>query len=143
MQTNTRLDLDYVLKIASEFSNHKAISKKDTNILTRHTKRTNNSLRSGVKQIKDIYLMKVGKNNYKIGVSFDPRKRLKGVQTGNPYKVELIHSVSSYRPSKIEMILHLIFSSSRLEGEWFKFNRFDIPYIVGVMNKLAVNTVKN
>ncbi len=51
----------------------------------------------------------------KIGVSVEPEKRLGGVQTGNPHRLELLASISGDR----ERELHEILKTDRLCGEWF------------------------
>lgn len=75
-----------------------------------------------------IYLIKAQEIYlYKIGITKNVSKRIKQLQTGCPYKLELI---ASYEPkffvNKIEKTLHRNFSTyqknpdfSELQGEWF------------------------
>tara|TARA_R110002073_G_scaffold49025_2_gene131419 strand:+ start:584 stop:826 length:243 start_codon:yes stop_codon:yes gene_type:complete len=56
----------------------------------------------------------------KIGVSNNPEKRLKAVQTGNPNVVSLEHYEERDNPHLVEKYLHSRFQSNRVEGEWFK-----------------------
>lgn len=69
---------------------------------------------------QEIYL-------YKIGITKNVNRRIKQLQTGCPYKLEL---VESYEPkvfvNKIEKMLHRSYSCyqinedfSKLQGEWF------------------------
>jgi len=138
MQIKTRLNLDYVLKVSNEFDKKRTFRRNHFKDITKQVKKVNNCLNNGVERVRSIYLMKAGKSNYKIGIAINPNKRVGGVQTGNPLKVELLHSVRTYRALPIERLLHLIFLKHKLEGEWFKFNRFDIPYIIRVIDNLAV-----
>jgi T5orf172 domain len=63
----------------------------------------------------------------KIGVSQDPRSRLKSIQTSNPGKIEL-KFVSKKTPKArvIEQRLHRQLSDYRLEGEWFDYSAYQI-----------------
>tara|TARA_B100000214_G_C23743328_1_gene524271 strand:- start:121 stop:417 length:297 start_codon:yes stop_codon:yes gene_type:complete len=58
----------------------------------------------------------------KIGRSKDPRKRLKQLQTGSPYKLKLLAIVPE--KGNIEKSLHSSFSSYKksCKGEWFDFD---------------------
>lgn len=63
----------------------------------------------------------ISKEICKIGISDTPEKRLKSIQTGCPYKVNIL----SYYPDldyKTEKDLHRRFRESRLRGEWFRIN---------------------
>lgn len=56
----------------------------------------------------------------KIGVSNDPERRLKAVQTGNPNVVTLEHYEERDDPHLVENYLHTKFQKNRVKGEWFK-----------------------
>jgi len=142
MQVETRLNPETVLRLASDFNHPKKLSRDYIKSVTKQTHKVNNCLRSGVCRVRSVYLMRAGKRNYKIGISQNPEKRLKCVQSGNPILVELIHSIETYRALNIERLLHLVFSKQRLQGEWFKFSKYDIPYVVQVINSLVVNQEK-
>lgn len=55
---------------------------------------------------------------FKIGLSANPEDRLKGLQTGNPHRLEL--SWVKEGKLKDERALQKRYASSRLEGEWFQ-----------------------
>lgn len=58
----------------------------------------------------------------KIGVSKHPEKRLKDLQTSNPYKLKLIgkHKAQSEKAAyAIEKKTHKVFKKYRRSGEWF------------------------
>lgn len=70
-----------------------------------------------------------GMEIYKIGNSKSPKIRVKGVQTGNPFKVVVVDSYPTERASAVETSLHNILASYKvtdddvqLQGEWFKLD---------------------
>lgn len=68
----------------------------------------------------------------KIGNSIDPFKRLTSIQTGCPYRLELKACIPG--ESYDERILHRMFSSHRMMGEWFKYSKaikeyFQKPFV--------------
>jgi len=66
-----------------------------------------------------IYLInKEDTEEYKIGVSVDPIKRLKTLQTGNSKKLFLINSFKSFFATKIESFLRRKYWTTKQEGEW-------------------------
>lgn len=78
-------------------------------------------------KLNEIYLMYVKDlNAYKIGVSKNSKKRLKQLQTGCPYNIEIKHIFFSKFAYKVESILHREFNTykidideKKLNGEWF------------------------
>jgi hypothetical protein len=88
-----------------------------------------------VKQPKQkLYLLKIPELNvYKIGLSENPRKRVKQLQTGSPYKLEIIKVITTQHPSKLEKNLHYRFSHFKIDeniynltGEWFNIPIQDV-----------------
>ena len=65
-----------------------------------------------------VYLFK-NENTYKIGVSKNPHKRIKQLQTGNGNRIKLVSVFESKFPTKLEKILHNIYKINRTVGEWF------------------------
>src|SRR6478609_1004056 len=72
-----------------------------------------------------VYLFKAG-DFYKIGFSGDPSKRLKDIQSSCPLPVEIIRTWIHGDAANIEMDLHALFASKRLEGEWFALDESDL-----------------
>ena len=76
---------------------------------------------------KIIYLLAIRDLNvYKVGISSNVEKRIKTLQTGCPYKLEILKTFQSPKASKIEKVLHRQYSSKKideneysLKGEWF------------------------
>ena len=68
-----------------------------------------------------VYLIQMGRNRaYKIGISNDPQKRLESMQTANPYKLKLLHTIKADNAATAEEELHRLLYATRMEGEWFK-----------------------
>tara|TARA_Y100000004_G_scaffold40122_1_gene43338 strand:+ start:747 stop:1406 length:660 start_codon:yes stop_codon:yes gene_type:complete len=63
------------------------------------------------------------KMNVKIGVSDNPKKRLKGVQTGCPGDVHLIRTFEAGQDAYIhEGYFHKLYQDFSTGGEWFEFS---------------------
>lgn len=67
-----------------------------------------------------IYLIKnTEESSYKIGVSKNPKKRIKSLNTGNSAKLVLVSMFETKYAYKIERTLHRKYSYMRKHGEWF------------------------
>lgn len=75
---------------------------------------------------KWIYLIKADGDydtRYKIGITKKtPQQRLKQLQTGNPYKLEIVDIYQSEFADKIERTFHNIYNSNNTHGEWFELD---------------------
>jgi hypothetical protein len=70
-----------------------------------------------------IYLIKnTSESYYKIGVSNNPKKRIKNLNTGNSSELILIQTYETKYAYKIEKNLHRKYSYLRKYGEWFDFS---------------------
>ena len=68
-----------------------------------------------------------GTDAYKIGVSKNSEKRIKQLQTGCPYSIEIKSVFKTYRPFKVETALHnrylqykQNYDGDPISGEWFQ-----------------------
>lgn len=66
-----------------------------------------------------IYIISDGEQ-FKVGVSFDPDKRLRTMQTGNRRKLTLEHIELKNEPYKVEKVVHRQLQKYRTNGEWFE-----------------------
>ena len=67
-----------------------------------------------------VYFIRGDKtNSFKVGISSDPRARLKAMQIGSPIKLLLTRAVEVQNPESIEKELHSVFAKYRIHGEWF------------------------
>ena len=86
--------------------------------------------------MKCVYLINIQDTNiYKIGFTKQsPEKRVKDLQTGNPYKMVLVDSYKSQIAPSIESVIHTYFKHKKnnpeeglsLLGEWFLLENKDI-----------------
>lgn len=74
---------------------------------------------------------------YKIGISANPNKRIKQLQTGTPYELSIVSIFDCKYPFKTEKILHNSLNSKKapenfqydfehLKGEWFNLSVDDV-----------------
>ena len=68
-----------------------------------------------------------GEKIYKIGFTRrTPEKRIKEFKTGNSSEIYLVDSFQSEWGTKIEAMLHKIYKSKKVEGEWFSLDEDEI-----------------
>lgn len=75
----------------------------------------------------------------KLGLSSNPKARLRQLQTGNPYKMVLIWTFPCRNMAEIETAFHKVFDKYRIPGgEWFDFRPIDDPeHLVAWLTILA------
>lgn len=66
-----------------------------------------------------LYLIRC-REAHKIGVAADVRSRIASLQTGNPYKLELVECFQFPNAELVEKALHQRFAEYRTLGEWFE-----------------------
>ncbi len=82
-----------------------------------------------------VYLIHcVGFPYYKIGITTakTPVERLQTLQTGLPFKLELLISMPITNANQAEQYLHKYYGKYRIRGEWFNFTE---DVLVGVLAK--------
>lgn len=77
----------------------------------------------------DVYIITNGVGLYKIGVSTNPKKRLKQLQTSSAYKLSILKVYHCNDMLKAESDLHEAYNTKRQEGEWFKLDMSDLRAI--------------
>ena len=78
-----------------------------------------------------IYLLEEPTNRwYKIGMSRDANKRIKGLRL--PFKVTMLHSFPSDDVAQVEQYLHEKFADKRLHGEWFALTQEDVNWLCSI-----------
>lgn len=69
------------------------------------------------------YIYIIGSDNppYKVGISKDPQKRLKTLQTGHPQKlrIHLLKETDATKTKLLESAIHYNMKFYRTNGEWF------------------------
>lgn len=99
--------------------------------------------------MKCVYLINIQDTNiYKIGFTKQsPEKRVKDLQTGNPYKMVLVDSYKSQIAPSIESVIHNYFKHKKnnpdeglsLLGEWFLLEKKDIESFQSTCQKIEGN----
>lgn len=89
---------------------------------------------------KYVYVMQ-SKDHVKFGVSKNPWSRIKELQTGNPYKIELLVVLFYDDYFLIEKELHRYFNKNRAYGEWFIIDE-NITRVVRYMKNIEYNKSK-
>ena len=75
-----------------------------------------------------VYIIRQGDTRlFKIGVSNNPMRRLKNLQTGNPHPLKMMFSVACHGLSayEAEALIHRHLSKERVKGEWFDIQSDD------------------
>lgn len=80
----------------------------------------------------DVYLAKSENGFYKIGISKDPRGRIKHFSTIMPLEVEIIHTFASDNCREAEAALHRMHDCCRARGEWFSLSEQDVYFITSI-----------
>lgn len=67
-----------------------------------------------------VYVLKTGKNLYKIGKTQDLQKRLSSYHTHLPIVFRLVRQYTTTLMDDLEASLHMAFQHKRVKGEWFE-----------------------
>ena len=68
---------------------------------------------------QQVYVLSAGEY-VKIGVSAEPKKRVKEIQTGCPLPVKLEATIETGLPLETEVLVHEELKDCRACGEWFR-----------------------
>jgi hypothetical protein len=81
---------------------------------------------------QSVYIIKSVSDLIKIGISFNPDGRLRGLQTANGEKLKLIYvePLQKGLARFVERSAHHILSHKRVEGEWFNASTDEAIYVV-------------
>lgn len=70
--------------------------------------------------MKQVYLLKSDYTGfYKIGVSKNPAKRVKQLETGSSDNIAIIHVFTTEIPHKVETALHNFYALYKINREWY------------------------
>lgn len=77
-------------------------------------------------ELQKVYILRGGEYT-KIGVASDIESRLKRLQTGNPFKLEVLFITDLIKNApSLESFLLNKYKKKAMQGEWFKFSEEDI-----------------
>ena len=91
-----------------------------------------------------IYIIRCEKQNlFKIGISKNVDKRLKQLQTGNPYKLKCIYKIKSLeiKATKIEATIHQFFKEANKKhvlNEWFNLSDDEVVNLAKCLNNFLM-----
>ena len=90
--------------------------------------------------VKYVYLISDLNNyTYKIGISSNPEKRIKALQTGNDRTLKIVHKVLCQNYLEVERALHNQYNFLRVNGEWFELSDEDVNNFPESCNKIDEN----
>lgn len=89
-----------------------------------------------------------GQKLHKIGFTRrTPEKRIKEFKTGNASEIYLVDSFDSKWGTKIEAMLHRIYKTKKINGEWFELTEEDVmmfkKHCISIDNNLKLITEQN
>ena len=73
--------------------------------------------RERARKICYVYFIRSAPGEIKIGKAIDVQKRLNGLQTSHPHRLQLLATTVGGKPA--ERAYHARFAEHRLHGEWF------------------------
>ena len=88
--------------------------------------------------LQSIYLMECN-NQYKIGISNNPKKRYHTFLTGNPSIKMICYSKPVSFATTLEIKLHHLFKNKNIRGEWFSLSDENISTLIKLLSNLSEN----
>lgn len=71
-------------------------------------------------QKRQVYAIRSGSGEIKIGISVDPQRRLSSLQTASPTELELLATANPDSAKAVETAIHNQFDQYQTTGEWFE-----------------------
>ena len=85
-------------------------------------------------QLQRIYILRGG-DYVKVGIANDMEQRLKKLQTGNPFKLEILFITDLINNAfDLELFILNKYKEKAMYGEWFKFSKEDIQNCIEFIN---------
>ncbi|AHM58852.1 hypothetical protein D770_02925 [Flammeovirgaceae bacterium 311] len=85
-----------------------------------------------------VYILKTGKDLYKIGKTKHLQKRLAGYRTHLPVEFQVIRQFMAENMDTLEQSLHVIFQHKHVKGEWFELDQEDLVICDNIARSHAV-----
>ena len=83
------------------------------------------------------------KGLYKIGKTDDLEKRVKSLETGNPFPMQVVHVIFTEQYHQVEGALHQMFAADRAKNEWFSLSVKDLAAIRSMSVEQILNTAQS
>lgn len=92
-----------------------------------------------------VYLLRAGENHYKVGVATNIRKRVSGIQTSNPNKIQVVTTKMCEDAYAIEGQLHVQLQQMKTNGgtEWFVLSDRQALELAVTINELPDINIEN
>jgi hypothetical protein len=101
---------------------------------------TDNARKSNSKLRPDgyVYILKLkGFDIYKIGVSANPERRIKDIDSANPFGINILCLKYFKNVYNLEECIHDSFKNSSLRKEWFRLDKESVKILIKQINKLS------
>lgn len=85
-----------------------------------------------------VYILKSGKNHYKIGRTQNLQKRLTGYRTHLPVEFRVIRQYMAVNMNELEQSLHIVFQHKHIKGEWFELEPGDLTICDNIARSHAI-----
>jgi hypothetical protein len=80
-----------------------------------------------------IYIIESKNSVYKIGTAGNVYERMRQLQCGNPYKLNIFGMFKTCNHIKVEQKIHEILKEYRTHGEWFELNDFGVSKAITII----------
>lgn len=91
---------------------------------------------------KCVYILKTGKNLFKIGKTQHLQKRLQAYQTHLPVLFRIIRQYPAANMNELEESLHVVFQHKRIKGEWFELAESDLVICDNIVRAFALEKIQ-
>lgn len=88
-----------------------------------------------------VYVLKCGVL-YKIGMTRNLTRRLRGLRTALASPVELLYTLEVLNARLVERYLHKLFAAQRKQGEWFELRADDVEFLRAISTAKRVPLLK-
>ena len=85
-----------------------------------------------------VYILKTGKNLFKIGKTRDLQRRLSSYHTHLPILFRVVRQYPAANMSELEESLHIVFQHRRVKGEWFQLTNDDLVICDNIARNYAL-----
>lgn len=107
--------------------------------------RINNARVSNSKRFPNgcIYIINIEDTDYyKIGVSQNPNRRIRDLESSTPFNIYLIYCKFYEKVYEIEQYIHNKINSNYIKSEWFKLEFETVYDIMKELKIMNVNSIK-
>jgi hypothetical protein len=85
-----------------------------------------------------VYILKTGKDLFKIGKTQDLHRRLAAYRTHLPVDFRIIRQYPATNAGTLEESLHIVFQHRRVQGEWFRLTNDDLVICDNIVRNYAL-----